>query len=158
MLFGGLALGGAFFDRIRKLDESAGMDADRGRIDVRRLAPLGVVHQLIRAVDQFRGELARHAAASATGPRWRQTTPTSTRTGRRGQPAIVPAPVVAFHRLLEAIGDFDGFGAARQIGNQEAEFVAAEPRVQIARIAAALERQKIFRTGSGRTGCARRAR
>ena len=47
-------------------------------------------------------------------------------------------------RRLEAVGDLDRLGAARQVGNQEAELVAAEPGVQVARLAGAFEREEIL--------------
>src|SRR5262249_10892868 len=70
--------------------------------------------------------------------------------------AIFARPVVSLDRCLEAAGDFGGFGAARKIRDQEAELVAAEPRVEVTPLAAALEREQVFRAnlirGNARDG------
>ena len=50
-----------------------------------------------------------------------------------------------FDRVLEAIRNVHRFDASRQIRNQEAEFVAAEPCVQVPRIPAPLEREIVLR-------------
>ena len=70
---------------------------------------------------------------SAMPPSRRQTTPTSTRTGRAARRVILDRPVVALDRFAEALGDRVGLAMFGQIGNQEAEFVAAESRMQFAR-------------------------
>ena len=102
----------------------------------------------IRTSARCTSSAARTFAAprrSDTGPSRRQTTPTSTLTGLAASRGIFPGPVVALDRLLEALGNLGGFDAARQMWNQEAELVAAESRVEIARLADALERQHVFR-------------
>src|SRR4029079_6359693 len=105
-------------------------------MDVRGLKPLGVVHQLVRAMNKLRGELSRHAAPLRYRPQAQADHPDVHADGTRRQAAIVARPVVRFDRPLEPLGDLDGFAAAGQIGNEEAELVPAEPRVQIAGFAA----------------------
>ena len=51
----------------------------------------------------------------------------------RRETPILDGPVVAFDRLAEALGDGVRLVALGEIRNQEAEFVAAEPRVEILR-------------------------
>ena len=157
--FRGLPLGGTFLDRVRQLDERAVAGPDGGRVDVRR--PCCLLASYINLSARWISSAASLRATprrSATGPSRRQTTPTSTRTGRAASRRSSRAPVVAFDRLLEALGDLHRLGAAGQIGNQEAEFVAAEARVQIARLAAALEREEVLRPDLIGRGSARRAR
>ena len=47
-------------------------------------------------------------------------------------------------RFLEAVGDLEGLVATWQIRDQKAELVAAEPGVQVAPFARALERQEVL--------------
>src|SRR5215211_6048562 len=50
---------GGWFD----VGDAAVDDAHRGRVHVRGLDPLGVVHQFVGALNEFRRQLARDAAA-----------------------------------------------------------------------------------------------
>ena len=95
-------------------------------------------------MDQLRRELASDAAPlrHRTEPQAYDPDVDGDRLG--GQPLVLVAPVIALDRLLEAAGDDRRLGAAGQIGNQETELVAAEPGVQIARLARAFEREEIL--------------
>ena len=61
------------------------------------------------------------------------------------QPPIFERPVVAFDRLAEALADGVRLVVLGEVGNEEAELVAAEPRVEILRRAApsALLREQV---------------
>src|SRR5687768_6791937 len=95
-------------------------------------------------MDQFRGELARMAAA--LGDRSEAQADDADIDAHRAfrQALLFARPVMPFHRRLEAVRDLDRFGAAGQVGNQKAELVAAESGVQVARSARALHRKKVF--------------
>ena len=62
------------------------------------------------------------------------------------QARILLPPVVALDSGLEPAGNHRRFGAAGKVRNQEAELVAAEPRMQIPRAAGALDGQEVLRT------------
>ena len=95
-------------------------------------------------MDEIGGELPRHAPAFGDGAELQADDADIDAYRLARQAAIVAAPVVPLDRVLEPIGDFAGFGAPRQVWNQETELVATETRVQIARVAAPFERQKVL--------------
>ena len=68
---------------------------------------------------------------SPTGPRRRHTTPTSTFTGLLREPRVLGHPVVAFDRLAKALGDDPRRAEVIEVGNEEAELVAAEAGVEL---------------------------
>jgi hypothetical protein len=141
-----LERGRAGFDEVVvNLDERAIPHIHRGLVDVIGLAALRVVHQLIRAMDQFRRQLPRDAAS--LGDRAEMKTDDADIDADRSyrEPPIVAAPVVRFDGVLEPIGDLDRLGATRKIRDQKAELVAAESSMQIARISAsAFQREKVL--------------
>jgi hypothetical protein len=115
----------------------------RGLEDVVGLPALGVVHQLIGAVDQIRRELACDAAAIGNGAEAETDNADVDPHRICSQPPVIATPIVHFDRVFEPVGDFDRFGASGEIGNQKTEFVAAEPRMQVAGVAATLQRERI---------------
>ena len=134
-------------------------DPHRAAVHFVGAASLGVIHQRVGAMDQLGGELARDAAAlrhvaRGAGRRHRRRRAPGGRASRRSSRVQSCDPTA----LLEAVGDLDRLGTAGQVGDQEAELVAAEARVQIARLAGAFEREEILRADLVRRGCARPAR
>jgi len=125
------------------VDELTAGDRDGRAVHVRGLAALGVVHQRVGALDELGRELARDAAAFLHGaePEAHHADIHLHRTRR--QPAIFARPVVLLDGRLEAPGDLDRLMTTRQIGDEEAELVAAEPGVQVAALGAALHGQEI---------------
>jgi hypothetical protein len=127
------------------LDQRAVPHIDSRLVDVIRLVALGVVHQLIGAMDQLRRELSRDAAPFGDRTEVETHDADIDADRPRREPAIVAAPVVPFDRVLEAVGDLDRLGAPRKIGDQKAKFVAAESRVKIARVSAStFQREKVL--------------
>ena len=134
----------ALVEDVRHLDELAALDTHRRGVDVVGALALGAVHQRVGAVDQLRGELARHAAALGDRSELQADDADVDPHRAGGEAAIVARPVVRLDRLLEAIGNLERLVAAGQVRDQEAELVAAEPGVQVARLAAALQRQEVL--------------
>jgi hypothetical protein len=115
-----------------ELDERSVFDADAERMNVIGALLFRLVHQLVGALEQLLRELpCAIGRRSATSLSMRQTMPTSTRHPVSGEPRIVAGPVVALDRFAEAFGDDPRGAALVEIGNEKAEFVAPEPRVQI---------------------------
>ena len=92
---------------------------------------LGFVHQLVGALNQVRGEAARDEAAlgDASEPQADDADVDAHRL--HGEPAILERPVVALDRLAEALADRVRLMILGEVGNEEAELVAAEARVEI---------------------------
>src|SRR6185436_14792445 len=103
------------------VDELAVIDADGAWVDSIRPLALGVVHQRVGAVDQFRCQLARDAAAFSDRSEVQAHDPDvdSYRTLRQAR--IVEGPVMPLDRRFKAAGNLDGLGAAREVGDQKAE-------------------------------------
>ena len=113
------------------LDESAVVEPEPRQEDVACALALGFVHQLVRALNQVRGETARDEAAIGDASQPQADDADVDVHGLHGQPAVDKRPVVAFDRLAEALADGVRLMEAREIRNQKAELVAAEPRVQV---------------------------
>src|SRR4029453_14304309 len=64
--------------------------------------------------------------------------------GTRRETAIVARPIVSLHRILEPVSDLERLRTTRQVGDEEAELITAEPRVEIAGFAAPLDRQEVL--------------
>ena len=112
------------------------------------LAALGVVHQLVGALDQLGRELARHAAALGDGAE-AQADDADVDPDRdcRASRAILAAPVVRLDRLLEALGDLGRLarsrgGAGIRKQNSSPPNRACRSRVSLR----ALEREKVLGT------------
>ena len=127
------------------LDERAVLHIHRGLVDVIGLAALGVVHQLIRAMDQFRRQLPRDAAPLRDWTEVKTHDADIDADRPRHQPPIVAAPVVSFDCALEAIGNFNCLCTTRQVRDQKTELVATEPGVKIASVSPSpFERKKVL--------------
>ena len=115
------------------LDEGAFLDADAHARHLRGALALGFVHQFVGAGEQVVRELARDVAAGADGPEPQADDADVDLDRLFNQPCILAAPVEAFDRLAEPLGDDPRVVRIVELGNQEAEFVAAKAGVQLLR-------------------------
>ena len=95
-----------------------------------RLA-LGLVHQLVRALNQIGRQPPRDEAPIGDAPEPEADDADVDANRLCGEPPILERPIVAFHRFAKAFADRVCLRALGDVRDEEAEFVAAEPRVQI---------------------------
>ena len=94
---------------------------------------LGFVHQLVGAVNELRREPPRDEPPLRHPPE-AQADDADVDTHRlHGEPLILGGPVVALDRFPESLGDGVGLVVLGQVGDEEAELVAAQARVQFPR-------------------------
>ena len=115
-----------------QLEQVAVVDADGAPLYLVGAPPLGVVHQRVGAVNQFRGELARDSAPLANAAQAQAHDPDIDAHRADDEPAIVACPVVLTDGGFEAVRNLNRFSTSGKIGNEEAELVAAEPCVKVA--------------------------
>src|SRR5262245_935064 len=114
-----------------EFDQRSVFDADAQRMDVIGALVLRLVHQLVGAIEQFLCKLVRDGATLGDVAQ-HEADDADVDPHRLGdQPRIVAGPVMAFDRFAEAFGDHPRGAALVEIRNEEAEFVAPEPRVQV---------------------------
>src|SRR6185295_17604542 len=123
------------FDRGRiavgHLGEHTVLDLGAQEIDVAGALAFGFVHQLVRALNQVRGEAARDEAAVGDASQPQADDADVDVHGLYGQPAVFERPVVALDRLAEALADRMRLMTLGEVWNEKAELVAAEAGVEI---------------------------
>src|SRR5882762_2088564 len=113
------------------LDQLSALDRHAQRMDVVGPRALRLVHQLVGALEELLRQLSRDRATLGDIAQQQADDPHVDANGFLGQPRVVRLPVVALNRLAEAFGDDPRRAAVVEVGDEEAEFVAPEPRVQI---------------------------
>ena len=146
--FGGLQISPGVFPLIERpfqLDQLPVLDLHGGGVDVFGALALGAVHQRVGPVDQLRGELAGHAAALGDRPEL-QADDADVDPHRAGGQSRRSSRVqsCASTASLKRSAISNASSQPGRSGNQEAELVAAEPGVQVAPFAGALERQEVL--------------
>ena len=101
------------------------------QIDVVRALALGFVHQLVGALNEVGGQAAGDEPPVGDAPEPQADDADVHAHRLHRQASILERPVVALDRLAKALADGVRLVTLGQVGDQEAELVAAEPRVQI---------------------------
>src|SRR5262245_15129267 len=117
--------------RVVVLDEGAVRDLNPQQVDVACPLALGLVHQLVGALDEIRREAARDEAALGHAPEPQADDPDVDARRLHGQAAVLERPVEALDRRAEPLADRVRLVIVGEIRNEETELVAAKPRVEI---------------------------